>query len=102
MRVVWFKWDMGARMHSLPFCTRIACVLTERARSAPRVLGSRSAHGRYNLTASPPSPATQTQVRPAPPHMHALRPPLTVSYILERFPPGPDGRPRVDYSKVSG
>eukprot|EP00965_Chrysotila_dentata_P182046 6011177-Pleurochrysis_carterae.AAC.1 len=42
-----------ARMHSLPFCTRTACVRTERSRSAPQVLGTRSAHGRHSLRAPP-------------------------------------------------
>eukprot|EP00965_Chrysotila_dentata_P258010 6213066-Pleurochrysis_carterae.AAC.3 len=41
-------------MHSFPFCTRDACVLAERSRSAPQVLGSRGAHGPHSLRAPPP------------------------------------------------
>eukprot|EP00965_Chrysotila_dentata_P026766 887845-Pleurochrysis_carterae.AAC.1 len=41
-------------MHNFLFCTRVACVLAERSRSAPQGLGSRSAHGRNSLTAPPP------------------------------------------------
>eukprot|EP00965_Chrysotila_dentata_P086416 2851723-Pleurochrysis_carterae.AAC.1 len=38
-------------MHSFPICSRAACVLAERSRSAPQVLRSRSARGRHSLRA---------------------------------------------------
>eukprot|EP00965_Chrysotila_dentata_P254360 6211843-Pleurochrysis_carterae.AAC.1 len=34
-----FHLQIGTHMHSLPFWTRVACVLAERSRSAPQVLG---------------------------------------------------------------
>eukprot|EP00965_Chrysotila_dentata_P180626 5962729-Pleurochrysis_carterae.AAC.2 len=60
-----------ARMHSLPFWFRIACVLAERSRSAPQNLGSRSAHGRHSLTV--PALGATPQARPAPAPAFASR-----------------------------
>eukprot|EP00965_Chrysotila_dentata_P229330 6197127-Pleurochrysis_carterae.AAC.1 len=57
-------------MHNIPFCTRAACVLAKRSRSAPQVLGSRNANGRHGLTAPPPG--ATPQVRPAPASAPAL------------------------------
>eukprot|EP00965_Chrysotila_dentata_P045507 1511666-Pleurochrysis_carterae.AAC.1 len=45
-----------ARMHSFPFCTRTACVRTECSRSAPQVLGSRSAWPTQPESATDPEP----------------------------------------------
>eukprot|EP00965_Chrysotila_dentata_P169054 5582847-Pleurochrysis_carterae.AAC.1 len=73
-------------MHNFPFCTRGACALAERSRSAdpPQVLGSRSAHGRHSLRVPPPwsHPQVCPGLAPAP----APRPYLTISYIVKRFP----------------
>eukprot|EP00965_Chrysotila_dentata_P220418 6191758-Pleurochrysis_carterae.AAC.3 len=88
-----------ARMHKFPVCTRAASVLAERSRSAPQVLGSRSAHGRYCLTAPLPrsypigasSPRTRVRSQTA----------LVCIVIKKCFPPGSDGHSPVDPGKDS-
>eukprot|EP00965_Chrysotila_dentata_P194155 6176189-Pleurochrysis_carterae.AAC.7 len=59
-------------MHSLPFWTRVACVLAERSRSAPQVLGYCSRW--LPLPAVRPSLRTTTQARPSPRACAAPRP----------------------------
>eukprot|EP00965_Chrysotila_dentata_P167934 5545250-Pleurochrysis_carterae.AAC.1 len=61
-------------MYSFPFCTRVAFVLAERSRSAPQVLGFRSAHGRHSLRARPPRSYPAGAPSPAPafaPRLHS-------------------------------
>eukprot|EP00965_Chrysotila_dentata_P071699 2368599-Pleurochrysis_carterae.AAC.1 len=82
-------------MYTFPFCTRVACVLAERSRSAAQVLGFRSAHGRHSRLRAPP-PWSHPQVRPAPAPGPAPRSLLAVWNIFKRFSPSLDGRPRVD------
>eukprot|EP00965_Chrysotila_dentata_P105907 3498173-Pleurochrysis_carterae.AAC.1 len=54
-------------------------------------MGTRSARGRHSLTAPPPR--SHPQVRPAPAPTPAPRLPLTVSYMVERFPARPGWSP---------
>eukprot|EP00965_Chrysotila_dentata_P156665 5176136-Pleurochrysis_carterae.AAC.3 len=71
-------------MHSLPFCTRVACVLAERSRSAPQVLEYCS---RW-LPLPRELPFLEPPPRRAPPPAPALLPEQwsLVSYTNNHFP----------------